>query len=197
MAIENLITKTTDLALKIVEDYLHPGDVVIDATAGNGHDALYLWQKISPGKLYLFDIQEKALTATKKLLQNNGINTAQQDNKIIFCCDSHSNMEQYVYEKGQVSAIVFNLGYLPAGDKRVTTETQTTLLAVKQSLKLIRKNGIISLTVYSGHETGKKEKADLLEFAAQLSAKEYHVAYVNLINQQKNPPEIIFITKKV
>lgn len=38
----NLIQHTTDLAMHIVQAYVHPGDTVVDATCGNGHDTLRL-----------------------------------------------------------------------------------------------------------------------------------------------------------
>ena len=47
--------------------HLKPGDRAIDATCGNGHDALVL-SKLNLSHLYVFDIQEQAVQATKNRL---------------------------------------------------------------------------------------------------------------------------------
>ena len=60
----NLIDKSH----KIWEGVLTPGDHVIDATCGNGHDTLFLAKCVDlerGGKVFAFDIQEKALLTTK------------------------------------------------------------------------------------------------------------------------------------
>ena len=46
------------------------GGIFIDATAGNGHDTLFLAQHIEKGsKILAFDIQEQAILQTRQLLQ--------------------------------------------------------------------------------------------------------------------------------
>ncbi|MDU4300787.1 MAG: rRNA methyltransferase, partial [Eikenella corrodens] len=42
------------------------GGIAVDATAGNGHDTLFLAQCVgSGGRVYAFDIQPQALAATQ------------------------------------------------------------------------------------------------------------------------------------
>jgi hypothetical protein len=50
--------------------------------------------------------------------------------------------------------------------------------------------------LYSGHEQGAEEKQALLDWAKELPAKTYHVAYISMWNQKKCPPEILLITRK-
>ena len=88
------------------------------------------------------------------------------------------------------------MGYLPGGDKKVTTRTEDTLLAVQQALSIIAPGGIVTLVLYPGHEEGAREKDALLKFAEQLSTSRFHTAHVDFPNQKKNPPEILWITKK-
>lgn len=190
----NLITKTTRLSVKIMEEYISHGDLVIDATAGNGNDTLALAKLAGKGgKVLAFDIQQEALKKTESLLKEEGFFDVCR-----LILDSHHNMGNYLAEeeKGGVSAIVFNLGYLPRANKELTTKVQTTLPAVEKSLEFIKPNGIVVLIVYSGHEEGMHEKEALLSFASQLSEKKYHTAYLSYPNQKKNPPELLLITKK-
>jgi ubiquinone/menaquinone biosynthesis C-methylase UbiE len=49
-------------AWRVIEAVVKPGDVVIDATVGQGHDTLKLAQLVGPqGNVFGFDIQEAAL----------------------------------------------------------------------------------------------------------------------------------------
>ena len=91
---------------------------------------------------------------------------------------------------------MFNLGYLPGGDKLITTKAETTIKAVQDAMELIRKDGLVCITMYSGHTEGKKEKAALLEFAGQLDSAKWHCAYISMPNQKNDPPEILLITRK-
>ena len=94
------------------------------------------------------------------------------------------------------AAIIFNLGYLPGGNKSFTTKKKDTLQAVDAALDLIKVGGVVTVVLYSGHEEGAKEKAALLQMAEKLPASQYHVAYTSLLNQKTAPPEVLFITKK-
>ena len=49
---------------------------------------------------------------------------------------------------------VFNLGYLPQGDKSITTTTSTSLEAIKKAVKLMDK--ALFVVCYIGHEEGEK-----------------------------------------
>ncbi|MDF3002048.1 MAG: rRNA ((1402)-N(4))-methyltransferase [Bacillota bacterium] len=190
----NLITKPTALAMKIIEEYIKPGDVVVDATAGNGHDTLVLANLTGTGgKVYAFDVQPLALEQTKTLLEKEGF-----FHNCTLVLDSHENMGSYIpeYEKKEISAVVFNLGYLPGGQKEMTTQTEATLAAVEQALHLIRIGGIVAVTMYPGHPEGAMERASLLHFSENLSQRIYHTAYLSFPNQKKSPPELLLITRK-
>ncbi len=189
----NIIRKTTELAMHIVSEYTFPGSVIVDATCGNGHDTLSL-AKTDPSKLYAFDIQPQAVESTKHLLIKEGFSDALEDGTISIICDSHSRMSEYVQQKADV--IVFNLGYLPGGDKTVVTEHANTLEAVASSLELLAVDGLLCLTIYSGHEEGRIEKELLLSMGNGLDPKLYHTAYVSFPNQKNSPPEILLITRK-
>ena len=192
----NLIQKTTDLAMHIVSAYVREDSVVIDATCGGGYDTLRLAQ-MNPRRLIAFDLQEEAAKATQARLTEAGYGKALADGRIQVVCAGHEHMAEFFPAgPGFVRAIVFNLGYLPGGDKSITTEAGTTIAAVEQALMLLAPDGVICLTMYSGHPQGKKEKAALLAFAEGLDPHLYHTAYIQMTNQKKDPPEILLITKK-
>ena len=189
----NLIRQTTELALHIVRPYVTQDSTVIDATCGNGHDTLALAQ-MNPAKLYAFDIQEDAIRATTALLEANSYHKSIADGRFILQCATHEEMDAYVSRP--VKAVLFNLGYLPGGDKEITTKAASTLNAVQTAMELLEPDGVICITMYSGHATGKEEKAALLNFTRTLDAKRWHTAYISMPNQKHDPPEILLITRK-
>ena len=104
-------------------------------------------------------------------------------------------MAEYVDEK--VALVMFNLGYLPGGDKGITTWTDTTLEAVKAALSLLEKDGLLCIIMYPGHSQGAEEKEALLRLAASLDKREYHCVRTDMVNQSGGAPEVLFITLKV
>lgn len=190
----NLIRTTTDLALHIAGKYAFPGSVIVDATCGNGHDTLAL-AATNPSKLYAFDIQPSAVDTTKKALIDGGYGDLLKDGTVSIICDSHVNMHRYVNEP--VNLIVFNLGYLPGGDKTITTNAVATGAAVSASLDLLSKDGLLCITMYSGHPQGAEEKETLLSWSESLDSRKYHAAFISFINQHNNPPEVLLVTKKL
>jgi len=197
---ENLITKTTVWAMEIVSRYVTAGDTVIDGTMGNGHDTLALAKLVGPeGRVIAFDVQPLALENTRALLESEREEIGGTDVRLIL--DSNANLRKYVNggddrEPEAVAAVLFNLGYLPGGDKSVTTTKEETLKAVSEAVDLVKPGGLVCAVLYSGHEQGAEEKTVLLDWAKSLNAKEFHVAYISMWNQKKCPPEILLITKK-
>ena len=195
--------------MHIVSAYVRPGDIVIDATCGNGHDTLRLAQ-MGPGVLYAFDLQPEAIESTRALLEDEGIPVLAGGSPIsaagpicVLTCLGHEGMADFFHSQARpetpkdfASAIVFNLGYLPGGDKSLTTREGTTLAAVRSSLCMLKKDGLLCLTMYSGHPEGAKEKRALLAFAEGLDPKQWHVCYLSMPNQGNHPPEILLISRK-
>lgn len=181
----------------LVRAYVRPGDVVIDATCGNGHDTLRLAQ-MQPGHLYAFDVQPAAIQATRDRLTQAGFDPGDPAMPITLLCMGHEKMGAYFQKRSEsfARAIVFNLGYLPGGDKSNTTQTDTTLQAVQDSLDLLMPEGLLCVTMYSGHPEGANEKRALLAYAEGLDRKRWHVSYISMLNQKNAPPEILLITRK-
>lgn len=177
----------------LLDSVLEKGSIAIDGTCGNGHDTLYLAEQVGEtGKVYGFDIQREALQATEARLEQAG-----QRSQVHLIHSSHADVANIIDEedKGNVSAAIFNLGYLPGGDKAIVTTPNDTLVAVKSLLELLKPGGILILVVYSGHPEGKKESEAVIEFTSSLNQRNFQVLRYGFINQKNNPPYILAISK--
>ena len=164
------------------------GETVVDATAGNGNDTHFLAEQVGVnGHVYAFDIQQAALDSTAERL--GGLNE-----RVSLILDSHDNVEQYV--NGPIGGAVFNLGYLPhSEDLSIVTKPDSTIKAIHTLLGMLKKGGIIAVSVYDGHEGGREERDALLDYVKSLHQADVHVIRYELINQRNNPPFLIALEK--
>lgn len=169
--------------------HLHEGDVAVDFTMGNGHDTEYLSKTVGPdGFVYAFDIQEQALSSTQERLIATG---CPYNYKLIL--DSHSNVKKYV--NVPIKAGMFNLGWLPGGDKSITTMRQTTLPAIRDAIDLLDKDAILNIAVYPGHEEGDAEGQLITEYLSGISRHKLCVTQVKILNSPTSPYFIMVETK--
>ncbi len=183
------IRQSVEFSHHLLKRHIPEGAGVIDATAGNGKDTLFLAELVGPeGEVWAFDIQEEAVENTKKLLKQNNVFKRVNLNKA-----GHENMNKYIDNK--VLGIIFNLGYLPGGNKDIVTRSQTTLAALKSGLKILKNKGIIVLVFYTGHPGGQDEFDHIFDYVKKLNYKKYNVLNYNFINQ-KNPPARLIAVKK-
>lgn len=180
-----------DLAHSYWKTITCPGDCVIDATCGNGHDTLLLAQLVTMGRVIAIDRQQEAIEAAKKLLSTNILE--EKRGLIDFKCQSHATFPSEIKPES-IKLIVYNLGYLPGGDKNLTTLTSTTCESLENALKLICPGGAISITCYPGHPEGKLEEEALLTFSTSLSPKEWSCCHHRWTNRLKSP-SILFIQR--
>lgn len=174
----------------LLKDYIEPGDKVIDATVGNGKDFLFLSKLVgAEGKVTGFDIQPEAIQKTSLYLMENSVAA-----KAKLFIDGHENMGDYLQENS-VQAITFNLGYLPGGDKSITTLAETTLTAIEVGLKLLKKGGLMTLMIYHGHPNGATEKDAVESFVSTLDQNLFTVMKYQPLNQKNAPPFLIAIEK--
>lgn len=184
------LTKITDINKIYLEQILCEGDIVVDATMGNGYDTKYLAEKVGKdGFVYSFDVQEEAIKSTEKKLVKENLSE-----RVQLILDGHENMDKYITK--EVSCVVFNLGYLPRAKHQVITKPGTTIQAIKHSLKLIKPHGIISIAIYTGHAGGEDEKNSIYEFIKTLNQNEFNVLECGFVNQINNPPQLVLIEKK-
>lgn len=162
-----------------IREHINENSVVVDFTMGNGHDTEWLCGICKNGFVYAFDVQEQAVENTQKRLCDSGFSNFQ------LIHDSHANCENYIKE--EIDAGMFNLGWLPGGDKSIHTLRESTLPAVFSAIKLLKKGGLITINVYPGHAEGKCEGELLLDELSKLSKFEYCVFVFRLVNSPEAP----------
>ncbi|MGN0973898.1 MAG: tRNA (mnm(5)s(2)U34)-methyltransferase [Bacilli bacterium] len=170
---------------QIIEDNLQDCDLAVDMTVGNGHDTLFLANFLNKGFVFGFDIQEYAINNTLKLMKENNVN-----NYKLFL-ENHENINKTLNNyKGKIRLVLFNLGYLPGGDKTIMTNSKSTLNALVNSLEIINNRGIILIVCYP-HEEGVKEANNIKQY---LQKNDIHfIEYHNTLNE--NAPYLIEIRK--
>ena len=175
-------------ARQLFKETVQAGETVIDATAGNGNDTLFLAEHVGEtGHVFAFDIQQSALDSTAELLGD-------LKERVSLILDSHANVEKYV--NAQIGCAVFNLGYLPhSDDLSIVTQSQSTIQAIHKMLGMLKKGGIIAISVYDGHDGGAEERDALLDYVMSLHQADVHVIRYQMINQRNNPPFLIAIEK--
>ncbi len=185
--------KATEMAHELVAKRIRKRSCVVDATAGNGHDTVFLAERVGPtGKVFAFDIQEAAIEATRVRLEEAGHAT-----QATLKMESHEHLGAHLPKRhhGHVQAIMFNLGYLPGGDKSVTTRWDSTMAALRTSLELISDSGIITVTAYPGHREGGEEANAIVQFGRWLDPREYRVLQYHFLNLTNDPPFLVAIER--
>jgi hypothetical protein len=117
--------------------------------------------------------------------------------QVILTALSHEKMESLIpgTMHGQIAAIMFNLGYLPGGERSLITRTDTTIEALNAALRLLRSGGILTIVVYPGHPGGDEESVAIQAWAAQLQMSSYQVTSYQFLNATTEPPYLIAIYK--
>jgi SAM-dependent methyltransferase len=159
----------THQAHQIIRDHFDAENVAhsfaIDATCGNGHDTLFLLE-LGFAQLVGFDIQDRALLATQERCKNYSVD------RLTLVNESHSMLAETIHDlklsSHKLSCVVFNLGYLPSGDKAIATQSRSTLEALDQACSALANGGLISLLCYPGHPHGVEETADLIQALTNL-----------------------------
>ncbi len=184
----------TEQAHAVLRAALEPGDVVIDATVGNGHDTLFLATCVGPqGQVFGFDVQSQAIEQTQLRLQAAG--AAQ----VRLHLRDHAEMAAVIpqADHGRVAAVMFNLGYLPGGEKTLVTRTETTLAAIKAAFELLEPAGLLTVIAYPGHPGGREETEALTAFFHQLSATNARVRQIPARENSVTAPQLFVVTRSI
>ena len=183
-----LATNAIEMAQLVLKGVLPKARILVDATAGNGRDTLFLAENTTAeAKIYAFDIQPRAIAATEKQTQ------AYKD-RIRYVLDSHEQIGSVVQEP--IDAAIFNLGYLPGGNHHITTEAASTLKALQAVLDKLNVNGILVVVVYAGHPAGQEESEALAEYMAGLPSGQYTAGCYQMVNHEEGAP-FLYIVEKV
>lgn len=178
-----------ELHKQFIKNHLKPGDTAVDFTMGNGHDTLFLSQCVGEqGHVFAFDIQNDALISTRKNLEQNN---APKNYTLI--CDSHHHVDKYIHSP--IKAGMFNLGWLPSGDKSITTMSCTTIPAINLAIDLLDKDGILLIAIYPGHPEGDLEGRMVEELLASISKHKICATKIKIINSPNSPYFFLIETK--
>lgn len=180
-----MITNTKTLISFLIKNYIKDISIAVDMTCGNGNDAKNILDNFSVKKLYCFDIQKEAIENTQNLLKEYF------NYELIL--DSHVNFLKYIKEN--IDFAIYNLGYLPKGDKKITTNYVDVKESLIKLLDKLNEKGAIFITFYPGHFSGKLESVEILNFLKNLNQKKYSIIEFNFINQKNDPPFVVMIQK--
>lgn len=181
-------------AQQCISDVLQEGDSAIDATVGNGHDTLFLANIVGKvGHVYGFDIQAQAIVATRARVDEAGC----RESVTLFEA-GHEQAQKLLPDvlRGHIRAVMFNLGYLPRGDKSLVTRPETTLQAIEQFISFVTPGGRITLVIYEGHPGGQAEGEAVNAFVEGLDQNDVQVVAYHMMNQKNTPPRLIVIEKR-
>lgn len=203
-----LLHPHTDWAHRYWSALLEPGDLVCDATAGNGHDTVMLAKTLAArggGTVLACDLQSKALQTSQERLRSC---LAEETEYRQLCCEQaegSGETEEWASRRaklrvrwrlgshdavlagvpnGAARLVVFNLGYLPGGDKSVVTRAETTLSALAEAQRAVCAGGCVSVTIYGGHPEGQREEDAILEYAAMQPMSQWSVYHHRWLNQR-------------
>ena len=180
--------RPTHILHTLLGEVIRQGDTVIDATAGNGHDTVFLAEAVGPdGRVIAVDIQEKAIQSTADRLHDAGL----RDRVDLRQC-SHAKLRELTPD-GSIAAIVFNLGYLPGADHAVITEPETTVAALTASACLLKPDGVLAVICYPGHAGGDSEAKAVQEFFQK--TVNFRTARYEMISTIKASPFLLIASK--
>lgn len=178
--------RPTALAQEILRSVIRPGDLVIDATAGNGHDTLFLAEMVGPeGRVLAFDVQEKALESARARVGGH---------RAEFFLESHAGMAARA-EPGTVAAVMFNLGYLPGEDHELTTVSAETLAALEAAAAVLKPGGVLSVICYPGHPAGAAEAREVEDWMTALTVNGWRVARYGAVGTRRQAPFLLLAGK--
>lgn len=185
----------TELVSQLLAAFLHEGDQVLDATAGNGHDTLLLARCVGDaGRVWALDIQPAALSNTRQRLEAAGL-----AHRAELIQADHAQLADSLPSalRGRLAAAVFNLGYLPGADHAVITRSTSTLAALDQIQDWLAVNGLLVVTVYPGHPGGAEEADAVSGWVARLPRPSWRAWSAGLANVAATAPRSFLMQRLV
>lgn len=189
MKIESYPPRPTHLLHLLLKEKISPGDTVIDATAGNGHDTLFLADAVGEtGIVIAIDIQQQAIDSARTRLE-----AASLAGRANFHRASHTQIRE-IASGITPTAILFNLGYLPGGDHSIITRTADSVSAIAASIEILAQGGILAVICYPGHSGGDEEASSVSSFIS--SQSELLTARYGLIGTHDPAPFLLLSQKR-
>lgn len=182
--------RPTQLAQLILRDVIGAGETVIDATAGHGHDTVFLAECVGPsGRVLAFDWQESAIISARAKVMAAGLAAT-----VEFYQASHTRLTEFA-PAASIAAVMFNLGYLPGADHDLTTEARTTLAALAAAAGLLRSSGVLAVVCYPGHPAGATETPAVETWLTALTSSGWRVAKYAMLGTLRPAPCLLVASK--
>lgn len=168
------------------------GDSVVDATVGNGWDAAFLARLVgSAGRVIGLDVQPAAIEATRRRLDKEGLL-----DRCTLIQGSHADPAEIArLADAAPTAIMFNLGYLPGGDKSITTEVGTTVASLEGMLDVLSPGGILTIVCYRGHHGAEEEYRAVQAWTAGLERPAFYAERITDPGGPEHAP-VLFVVRK-
>lgn len=162
-------------------------NTAVDATCGNGFDTVFL-AELGFINIVAIDIQAQAIENTQARLYAAGLD------EVELIQDGHQNLAQHVNQP--IDCAMFNFGYLPdpqqdgKSNKEITTQSDTSISALKAALSLLSKDGLITLMCYPGHPQGAHETTAIKSWLSDID--EQYKVETHLAKSPKPTAPILF-----
>lgn len=167
--------KIAEMAHQLLLERTKDRFLAIDMTAGRGWDTLFLASHFE--QVIAFDIQNEAILSTQTLLLEN------HRTNVVLYQEDHSQFDFHLL--GAIDAVIYNLGYLPKGDKSIRTEAPTTIASLEHILPCLKTTGCVVLTLYP--KENEREANEVLRFCQKLKSAEYDVIKWSVVNKELAP----------
>jgi 16S rRNA C1402 N4-methylase RsmH len=191
--LERSSERLTVAASQWLDVALFHGAFAVDATVGNGYDTLFLAHRVGEqGRVLGFDVQKVALNGAAELLRFAGVL-----NRVTLILESHSNISRYLSAGQIVHGAMFNLGYLPRGNRQIITQPETTLAALQALLEHLAPHGRLTLLSYRGHTGGTEECTAVREFLRSVRAEEFSVRELAGMQDTDTTPRLFLVERAV
>jgi predicted methyltransferase len=169
--------------------------IAIDATAGNGYDTAFLAQLVGEsGRVLAIDIQACAIAEASRKVESRGLGA-----RVDWHCGCHSQVAPLLDDRGiqQVDVAMFNLGYLPRGDRTLATQAETSLAALQAVWPRLKPNSLLSIISYPAHTGGNSEHQVVSQWIEQLSGPREGRCQIRNFREPGDPrsPEFWLIEK--
>ena len=185
--------RLTAAATSWIEVALFNGALAVDATVGNGYDAQFLAHRVGPkGKVLGFDVQKAALAGARELLKFVG-----SIDRVSLIHDSHSRLADYLPAGAAIEGAMFNLGYLPRGNRQIITQPETTVMALRSVLEHLAERGRVTILVYRGHEGAVPEYQEVRRFLEQLPGEKWIIEELASTSDSPIAPRLFRIKKRL
>ena len=182
-----LVRGPVPLTHMLLQRFVQPGSLAVDATCGNGKDTLQLAALVGPtGHVWAFDVQQEALDRTAVRLAE-----ADLAPRVTLVHLGHEQLASVV--EPRVGVVLFNLGWLPGAPREITTTTETTLQALEAARQVLVPGGLLLITCYPGHNGGDNEAAAVTAWCSGLSPRNYFVWRMGQLNVAETAPYCLLV----